>query len=127
MGQGGAPPAENLHGYQDQHSVSEIKFIQIDQQDKPKPHSDFMLNQEALNIVESDNRKFVKMVRVMRKTDEDQNNEMPHVRNNSQPYFLGDEVDSEIEHKVPSNVVQDYQPIYQLNDQNKLNAPNTMP
>lgn len=50
MGQSSATPAENLHGYPDQQS--EIKFIQLDQQDKPKPHSDFMLNQEALNIVE---------------------------------------------------------------------------
>ena len=67
-----------------------------------------MLNQEAMNIVEQDNRKFVKMVRVTRNADEDQNNEMPHVRNNSQPYFLTDDVDSEIEKKVPHNVIQDY-------------------
>ena len=33
---------------------------------------------------------------------------MPHVRNNSQPYFLTDDVDSEIEKKVPHNVIQDY-------------------
>lgn len=57
------------------------------------------------------------MVRVMRQTDEDQNNEMPQLRNNnSQPYFLDDEVDSEIEQKVPQKVIQDYQPIYQMNN-----------
>lgn len=122
------PPGASLAGRQDQQSSSDIKFIQIDQQEKPKPHSDFMLNQEALNILESEQKnRYYKMVRVMRQTDEDQNNEMPQLRNNnSQPYFLEDEDGSQIEEKVPHNVIQDYLPIYQLNnDQNKM-APNTL-
>lgn len=79
-----------------------------------------MLNQEALNILESEQKnRYYKMVRVMRQTDEA---EMPQLRNNnSQPYFLEDEDGSQIEEKVPHNVIQDYLPIYQLNnDQNKM-------
>lgn len=60
-----------------------------------------MMNQEATNIVEQDNRTFVKMVRVMRKTDDDHCKEMPYARNNSQPYFVDDETGSEIEQMVP--------------------------
>lgn len=79
-------------------------------------------------MLEAEQRKYVKMVRVVRKTDEDQNNEMTQLRNNnSQPYFLDqDEDDPEIDQQVPHNVIQDYMPIYQLNNEQNKNQTNAV-
>ena len=67
------------------------------QDNQKRPHSDFLLQKEAMAEVEKETRKFVKMVRIERANNEDHNNlqtplnAMNAGRSGSLPYFLQDE------------------------------------
>ena len=58
--------------------------------EQPKPMSDFLMQKKAMEYVENENRTFMKVVRVVRGCEEDE--EIKARRNNSQPYILDDEV-----------------------------------
>lgn len=67
------------------------------EENQKRPHSDFLMQNAAMDAVEKETRKFVKMVRIERTIDEDQNsqqtplNAMNAGRSGSLPYFLQDD------------------------------------
>ena len=60
--------------------------------------------------VEKENRKFVKVVRVVRDCEEDE--EIKARKNNSQPYFI--DMDEQVDVKDADVVQQQYAPIYEM-------------
>jgi hypothetical protein len=62
---------------------------------KDKPYSDFQMQQAAMDQVEHENRKFVKMVRIVREVGEDQPTyQASRLLQGSKPYLLDQESES---------------------------------
>ena len=73
---------------------------------KDKPYSDFQMQKAAMEQVEHENRKFVKMVRIVREIgEEQQNHQANRLLQGSKPYLLDQENESLV-NDLKSNITK---------------------